>query len=120
MSGGAGEGQFEFSGCESPESAITSSAVVSVLDPVGDRVAELCSSAPRAGFEDIALQQCPESFPGCVLAGGSDANHGAVVSCHPGNRLCTAGTKLRSPIGLDNHDAVGCASRVSILQRRDG
>ena len=69
MSGVADEGSLQLDRGETSESALVSTSVVGVFDPVGDRVVQLCSGSPRSGVQDVALQQCPERF------------HGGVVTC---------------------------------------
>ena len=74
MNGGGGEGPLEVDRGESPGSALASSPVAGMFDPVGDPLVKRGSGAPRASVQDVALQQGPGSFYDCVVAGGGDAS----------------------------------------------
>ena len=79
MSGDADGGKLELDPGDLSEAALPSRAVVGMFCPVRDRVVQLCAGTLRAGVRDVALQQCPERFHGCVVADGGDSTHGALV-----------------------------------------
>lgn len=62
---GGGEGCLELDGGEPAEAALASAAVVGVLDPADDPVAQLLSGAPGSGVQGTALEQCPEALQCC-------------------------------------------------------
>ena len=70
----AGLGEFEILGANA-EGVLSSSAVVSLLDPGHDRDAELVAGVPVLPVQDVPLPQGEEAFHGGVVACCADSAH---------------------------------------------
>src|SRR5690606_5843948 len=70
------EGEFVLDGGELAEAALASAAVVGVLDPADDLVAELGSGPPDSpAVQHVLLEQGEERLHRCVVPGRGDPAH---------------------------------------------
>lgn len=120
MNGVPSEFQVELDWRASAKSSLAASPVVGVLAPIGARVVQIRSGAPRSGVQDIALKQRLEPFHGGGVTDERDASHGALILCRFEDCLDSAGTKLRISIGceLPRYRQIHLERELSAMRRR--